>query len=91
MRVTGPTRYEALRTANGELLPTMQKACSARGLLEDGRHWDHAMQEATTSSFPSRVRLLFAIILAEGGATCDPQRFWEAHQQAMSEDIRWRQ
>ena len=91
MRVPGPTSFEALRTVDGELLPSMQQACAARGLLEDGRHWDQAMQEATTSGFPSRLRLLFAIILAEGGATCDPQRLWAAHQQAMSEDIVQRQ
>ena len=91
MRVPGPTSFEDLRTVDGEVLPTMQQACSARGLLEDGLHWDRAMTEAATSDFPNRLRLLFAIILTEGGATCDPLRLWAAHQPAMSQDIVRRQ
>ena len=91
MRVPGPTSFRDLRTVDGEVLPTMQQACSARGLLEDGLHWDRAMAEATTSQFPGCLRLLFAIILAEGGATCDPVRLWTAHQVAMSQDIVRRQ
>ena len=91
MRVPGPTSFEDLRTVDGELLPNMQQACSARGLLEDGLHWDRAMTEAATSGFPGQLRLLFAIILAEGGATCDPLRLWAAHQPAMSQDIVRRQ
>ncbi|XP_043217555.1 ATP-dependent DNA helicase pif1-like [Amphibalanus amphitrite] len=91
MRVPGPTSFLDLRTVDGEVLPTMQQACSARGLLEDGEHWDRALAEATTSGYPNRLRLLFAIILTEGGATCDPVRLWAAHQPAMSEDITHRQ
>ncbi|KAF0303442.1 hypothetical protein FJT64_024559 [Amphibalanus amphitrite] len=91
MRVPGPTSFLDLRTVDGEVLPTMQQACSARGLLEDGEHWDPALAEATTSGYPNRLRLLFAIILTEGGATCDPVRLWAAHQPAMSEDITHRQ
>ncbi|XP_043210441.1 uncharacterized protein LOC122375236 [Amphibalanus amphitrite] len=75
-------RLERVRDADGGHI---------EGLLEDGEHWDRALAEATTSGYPNRLRLLFAIILTEGGATCDPVRLWAAHQPAMSEDITHRQ
>ncbi|KAF0311863.1 hypothetical protein FJT64_017362 [Amphibalanus amphitrite] len=69
----------------------MREACSALGLLEDGAHWTRAMEEAIVTRFPGGLRFLFALILIEGEATCDPMALWMRFRDAMSEDIARRQ
>ena len=89
--VRGPRSYEQLRTVDGRVCATMREACSELGLLEDGAHWVRAMQEATVTRFPGGLRFLFALILIEGEATCDPMALWMTFRGAMSEDIAHRQ
>ena len=90
-QVRGPSSYEDLRTVRGRLCATMREACSELGLLDDGAHWARAMQDATVSRFPNGLRFLFALILIEGEATCDPMALWMTFRDDLSEDIARRQ
>ena len=49
------------------------------------------MEEATVSRFAAGLRFLFALILIEGGDTCDPMGLWMTFKDAMSDDIVQRQ
>ena len=89
--VRGPRSFEHLRTVAGRVCATMREACSELGLLEDGLHWTRAMEEATVTRFPGGLRVLFALILIEGEATCDPLALWMRFRDAMCEDIARRQ
>ncbi|XP_043211412.1 uncharacterized protein LOC122375900, partial [Amphibalanus amphitrite] len=89
--VRGPRSYEHLRTVDGRVCATMREACSALGLLEDGAHWARALEEASVTRFAGGLRFLFALILIEGEATCDPMALWMRFADALSEDIARRQ
>lgn len=84
--VRGPTSFQAIKTVDGEVCETYREACFRLGLLEDDRHWDTTLTEASETCHPHQIRTLFAIILT----TCSPsdaKTLWENHKESLSEDI----
>ncbi|KAI2500063.1 helicase [Fragilaria crotonensis] len=88
--VKGATSFEALRTVDDVLCPTFQDACRTLGLLDDDTEWHRAMQEATQTLSPARLRRLFAIILFNCDVS-DPRSLYDSHWAALSEDYAHRQ
>lgn len=84
--VKGPLSYEDIRTVDRILWPTFQQACSALGLLDDDKEWDHALQEAIIWVTPAQLRNLFAtiVIFCE---VADPRSLWNKFWRPMSKDI----
>ncbi|XP_031634678.1 uncharacterized protein LOC116347980 [Contarinia nasturtii] len=84
--VRGPTSFQALKTINGVEYQTYREVCLELGLLENDQHWDTTLTEASLSSHPKQIRMLFAIILTTC-APSDPKGLWEKHKESISEDI----
>ena len=84
--VPGATCYADLRTVDGVVHETFQEACIARGLLQDDREWEAAMQDATGVQMPAQIRQLFVTLLTFC-APAAPLRLYQRHQAAMAEDI----
>ncbi|XP_070196534.1 uncharacterized protein [Littorina saxatilis] len=61
--VKGPSSYEDLKTIDGHVCTTFREACYERGLLEDDKHLELSMEEASASQSPKLLRSFFAIIL----------------------------
>lgn len=85
--VRGPSSHDDLRNVDGVVCDTFKEACSIRGLLDNGQHWQKTMEEAATCGFPRGLRNLFALIIVEGNASCDAMQLWLQHRESMSEDI----
>lgn len=84
--VRGPQSFNDLRIVNGDLCSTFHEACLNLGLLEDDSHYHSAMQEASLSNSPSRIRALFAVILP----WCEPSNpteLYDTNKDAMAEDF----
>lgn len=84
--VVGPKKFEDLRTVDGEVMSTYREACLRRGLLADDAHWSSTLEEACLTQNGSKVRHLFAMMLA----MCElahPRELWEAHKDGMCDDI----
>jgi hypothetical protein len=94
--VKGPTSFEDLRTyprtgiaADRTVHETFQLACLARGLIEDDKEWDAAMEEASVSRASPALRQLFVTILQH----CNPSKprdLWEKYKALMAEDFAWK-
>ena len=90
--VTGPTCFEDLRTVtdddgNREIHDTFQEAAFHRGLIQDDREWEVALEEAISVAMPPQIRSLFVIILTHG-LPQNPKVLWEKYRDHMSEDFR---
>ena len=84
--VRGPTCFTDLRTVNGTVCESYREACEKLGLLENDNQWRLALEEASSTRSPNRIRQLFAIMLT----TCnisDPLNLWDTFKDNMSEDI----
>ncbi|CAM1299818.1 Uncharacterised protein r2_g976 [Pycnogonum litorale] len=84
--VRGPTSFESLRTVNGTVCTTYREACFRLGLLEDDRHWDLALQEASLSRMPRQMRDLFSVML-QSCHISNPIELWETYKENLSEDF----
>lgn len=84
--VRGPTSFMHLRTVNGTVCQTYREACEKLGLLESDAHWESALEEASATRAPKRIRYLFAIMLTTC-AISNPLNLWDKFKMAMSEDI----
>lgn len=84
--VRGPTSFQAIKKIDGEVCETYREACYRLGLLENDKHWDTTLTEASTTCNPHQIRTLFAIILTTC-APSDPKTLWENHKESISEDI----
>ena len=84
--VRGPTSFEDLRTVEGEICESYQKACSKLGLLEDDEQWDKTLTEIAESYSADHVRTMFATILACCRPS-NPEELWEKHKASMCEDL----
>ena len=87
--VKGATRWEDLRTFEGNVYPTFQEACVARGLLQDDAEWVRCMKEACDEAgamFPWQLRSLFAVIL-NFNRPQRPEVLWNMFKEPMSEDF----
>ncbi|XP_060801784.1 uncharacterized protein LOC132902069 [Amyelois transitella] len=84
--VRGPTSFRDLKKLGDQEFLTFREACEARGLLENNNHWDITMEEAVQCRSASKVRELFAILIATCGLS-NPQRLWEKYKNDMADDI----
>ena len=82
----GPTSFQHLRTVSGHVYPTYRAACYVLGLLEDDSHWNDTLSEAATTDSSTKLRYLFAIMLATCGLS-NPKQLWENHKDSLSEDV----
>ena len=87
--VKSPTSYEDLRTVDGQLFPTFNAACIARGLLEDDDEWDACMREAVTINTGQQLRRLFSVILL-GNSPASPLNLFQTYVCHLSDDCRQR-
>jgi hypothetical protein len=85
-QVPGAKGYEDLRTFNGVEHPTFKAACQARGLLADDVEWRSCMQEAAVFATASRLRALFATLLAFN-EVADPLQLWNDFKETMCDDL----
>lgn len=86
VNVVGPRSFQHLRTVNDHLCATYREACQQLGLLENDAHWDFTLQDASVSSSPYQIRMLFAIIIS----TCfpsNPLELWNKYKDFMTEDF----
>lgn len=86
VNVYGPRSFQDLRTVDGHLCETYREACQSLHLLENDAHWDSTLHDASVSSSPHQIRMLFAIILS----TCmpsNPAELWNKYRDFMTEDI----
>lgn len=86
VNVYGPRSFQDLRTVDGHLCETYREACQSLHLLENDAHWDSTLHDASISSTPNQIRILFAIILS----TCmpsNPAELWNKYRDFMAEDI----
>jgi len=71
---------------DGALCATFREACQRLNLLENDRHWDSILADATVSAPTNQFRTLFAIIIA----TChplNPTALWGKYKDEMADDI----
>ena len=89
--VRGPTSFEDLRTMPGETTPceTYHEAAFRRGLVQEDREWDIALEEESSVVMPAQIRLLFVIILTHG-LPQNVKVLWTKYRDHMSEDFRHR-
>lgn len=86
VNVRGPRSFDDLKTVDGQLCATYREACQRLHLLEDDMHWDTALHDASVTSHPKQIRVLFAIIIS----TClpsNPQELWNKYKDYMTEDL----
>lgn len=84
--VKGPTSYEDLRTYQGQLYPTDQAACIARGLLDDDEEWAGCLREAATFQTGYQLRRLFSVILIHCHPS-DPNKLWQDFRHHTCDDL----
>src|SRR5271154_4459734 len=84
-----PTSLEYLRTYKGEIYPTFQAACMARGLLESDDEWHTCLTEAGLIQSGQQLRQLFASILL-ANSPADPYQLFLQHINDLSNDCRVR-
>jgi hypothetical protein len=88
-RVKGPRGFEDLRTFDGEVYPTFQEACRARGILQDDQEWINCLHEAcATMTNIHKLRELFVIILFYNNPA-NPRLLWDTFKKELSEDYRY--
>jgi len=84
------TRYactlDALKFFEGQLHPTFQDACRARGLLQDDAEWKQAMEDASFLQMPAGIRELCAYILIFNNPS-DPAALVDVFIGPMGEDV----
>ena len=93
--VRGPTSFEALKTVvkedgETEVCSTFREACRKRGLLEDDAQWEATLEEAKVCQTASRMRDIFAIMLAHCCEIADPLRLWTLFRDDFCEDFLYR-
>ncbi|CAG4940534.1 unnamed protein product [Parnassius apollo] len=79
-------RTPHLRTVDDIQYPTYRAAYVARHLLDGDQQWDNALEEASISDSPSRLRRLFAVMLVFCGIA-NPLLLWEKYRHLLSEDF----
>ena len=82
----GSQSFRHIRTVDGVLYPTNRAACEALGLLGGDQEWNIALQEASFSATPARMRNLFCQILIFCEVS-QPVTLLQSHADSMSEDI----
>ncbi|GFT44406.1 ATP-dependent DNA helicase [Trichonephila clavipes] len=84
--VPGPTSFQYIKTIEGKICSNYKEACQVRGLLENDKHWNATLEEATFVHSPRMLRDLFGVIL-QVCAISNPNQLWITHRERLSEDI----
>jgi len=87
--VKAPKSFEELRSYQGQVYPTFQEACLARGLLESDDEWDTCLTEAASIQTGSQLRRLFVTILL-GNSPSDSNGLFIKHVPHLSDDCNYR-
>ena len=87
--IPGATSFEYLRTHNGVVYPTYQECCRHMGLLQNDSEWHIAMQDATSTHHPARLRHLFVTLLLYNNPS-NQQALLDRFASAMQEDYAYR-
>ena len=74
----GCTSFEDLRTHDNEICETFKEKCQKLNLLNDGKEWEHCLDEAIVVNSGYKLRYLFAIILTECNPS-NPVSLWEKY------------
>ncbi|XP_059149801.1 uncharacterized protein LOC131936752 [Physella acuta] len=85
----GPTSFLDLKNVNGQMCKTFREACERQGLLENDKHWDTALEEASATKSPKKLRHLFCLLLTSCSMS-NPLNLWEKYKTSMSEDFQIR-
>ncbi|GBO17329.1 hypothetical protein AVEN_194142-1 [Araneus ventricosus] len=75
LRKLGAVSFDDLKTDDGIVCNTFQKACKMQGSLEGDQHWCDTLNEAIQTRAPLQLRLLFATICGFGGVN-DIPKLW---------------
>ncbi|CAL1384366.1 unnamed protein product [Linum trigynum] len=84
--VRGCRSYEDIRTVNGVVHESFQKACYALRLLADDEEWSDCLKEVAFWGSGYKVRNLFVTILMHCQVS-DVQSLWEKNWELLSDDI----
>jgi len=84
--VPGASSFEDLRTVDGVVYETYQRAAQVRGLLESDEEFDNDLALAAGSASPRQVRELFAMMLLFCEVT-EPAVLLEKYMNALGEDF----
>ncbi|XP_076903521.1 uncharacterized protein LOC143558591 [Bidens hawaiensis] len=85
-KVRGPTKFEDIRTVNGNILPTFRDACYELGLLDDDNKYIECIVEASNAGTGFYLRNLFCTMLTCGSLS-RPEIVWEKTWNYLAEDI----
>ncbi|KAF8056401.1 hypothetical protein N665_1273s0003 [Sinapis alba] len=84
--VRGHTSYEDIKTVDGVLYPTYEKACHALGLIDDDKEYIEAIKDASFFNSGTYTRKLFGRMLVSN-CLSQPHVVWEATWEYLTEDI----
>ena len=84
--VRGPKSFEELRSYEGVTYGTFQEACMKRGLIEDDKEIEKALDEAYSIQFGDHFRHFFATILIHGSPS-EPHKLYEKFEVKLCEDL----
>ena len=74
--IQGSQSYDELKTFCGEIKESFKAACYARGLLDNNKEWQNAIDEAYQWATPFQLRHLFVLLLIYC-EVANPLRLWE--------------
>ena len=84
--VPGPTSFDDLRTVEGVTYETFKEACVKRGLVEDDKEIEKALDEAYSIKFGDQFRHFFATLMMYGSPT-SPEELYKAYEVRLCEDL----
>ena len=84
--VPGPKSFEDLRTVEGVIYDTFKEACVKRGLIEDDKEIEKALDEAYSIQFGDQFRHFFATLMMFGSPT-GPKELYKAYEIMLCEDL----
>ena len=61
LHIPGATSFEYLRTVNGQVFDTFQKAADKHNLLSNDNEWMRCLGEAAGVDMPSQLRQTYAL------------------------------
>ncbi|XP_076884406.1 uncharacterized protein LOC143533534 [Bidens hawaiensis] len=85
-KVRGPTKFEDIRTVNGNILPTFRDACYELGLLDNDNEYIECIVEASNAGTGFYLRNLFCTMLTCGSLS-RPEIVWDKTWNYLAEDI----
>ena len=86
LHVKGAKSYQDLCTVDGVVCLTFKDSAKARGLLEDDKEWEKALDDAVLVKMPKVLRHLFASICIWSHPT-DPLNLFNRYKQDLCEDF----